>query len=367
MLNLQTFLKNHTLEQVAEKYAITVRRHFEYPNLVLFKYSMIDSPLDDPLVQECRGIILDESKNWEIVSFPYKKFFNHGEKSAAKIDWTTARVYEKVDGSLMTLYWYDEKWHVASSGTPDAIGEIYGTDKNFKGLFWKVWNDLGYVLPTDTNLCYMFELCTVYNKIVVQHPKPRIVFHGARNIKNLQETSSEIVSKNYNWEVVRSFPLQSLEQILATCDDIKPTEGEGYVICDNSFNRIKVKTPQYVAISHMRDGMGSRRMLEVICAGESEEVLTYFPEFKLLHDKIKASYDNLVEELEKAYVRVSHIPKDSKESQKEFALAVKDIKCNGVLFHIRKGTYTSVKEALKDVNIKNLMKALKVKDMVIEI
>ena len=39
-----------------------------------------------------------------------------------KINWKTARVYEKIDGSLMTLYFYDNKWIISSSGKPDADG-----------------------------------------------------------------------------------------------------------------------------------------------------------------------------------------------------------------------------------------------------
>jgi tRNA splicing ligase len=53
------------------------------------------------VVQECRGLILDESANWRIVAFPYTKFFNYGEEHAASIDWSTACVQEKLDGSLM--------------------------------------------------------------------------------------------------------------------------------------------------------------------------------------------------------------------------------------------------------------------------
>jgi len=217
MLNLQTFLQDHTPEQVTEKYSVVTRRHETYPNLVLFKYSMIDSPLDDPLVQECRGIILDEDNDWNVVSYPYNKFFNHGEDKAAEINWDTAKVFEKVDGSLMTLYFWDGEWRVASSGSPDASGEVYGTGLIFRDLFWKVWNDLGYELPSENEqgMCFMFELCSNFNKIVVQHPKPRIVFHGARKLDTFQEMKPEGIARTHMWEVVKSFPLQTLDQILS--------------------------------------------------------------------------------------------------------------------------------------------------------
>jgi hypothetical protein len=40
--------------------------------------------------------------------------------TAAAIDWTNAVVTEKLDGSLVTLYWYQGGWQVASTGTPDG-------------------------------------------------------------------------------------------------------------------------------------------------------------------------------------------------------------------------------------------------------
>lgn len=61
--------------------------------------------MKEPIVQECRGLILDEAEGWRVVCMPYKKFFNFGEDCCADIDWSTAKVQEKLDGSLISLYW----------------------------------------------------------------------------------------------------------------------------------------------------------------------------------------------------------------------------------------------------------------------
>ena len=42
--------------------------------------------MDNPIVQQARGIILDEAKDWKVVARPYDKFFNLGEGNAAPID-----------------------------------------------------------------------------------------------------------------------------------------------------------------------------------------------------------------------------------------------------------------------------------------
>ncbi|WP_445240384.1 RNA ligase [Microcoleus vaginatus] len=97
-MELQEYLRQHGLETLSETYHIKVTRHRQYPDLVCLKYSQIESPLGEKIVQQCRGIILDSSQDWQIVSYPYDKFFNYGEIHAAAIDWRNAKVYEKLDG-----------------------------------------------------------------------------------------------------------------------------------------------------------------------------------------------------------------------------------------------------------------------------
>lgn len=386
MLELQKFLLDpaNKPEDMTAKYGVSVKRHPKYPNLVLFKYSQIESPMGEKIVQECRGIILDEANKWAVVSYPYNKFFNHGEGHAAPIDWATARVYEKADGSLMTLYWYDNQWHVASSGTPDAGGNLYGTNFTFAELFWKVWNELGYKLPDviGQSFCYMFELCTPYNKQVVQHTKNRIIWHGTRWLDENADMPADLelghymesppIENNvYGWEVIKSYPLGTLDDVLKSLEFIPATEGEGYVVCDAKFNRVKIKTPQYVALHHMRDGMGSKRMLEVVRSNESEEFLTYFPEFRSMHAQVKEKYLGLFNQIEAAWNKVKDMPTGStpeeiKQCKKDFALSIKDVPFNGILFGLRNGNIESVKQGLRETHIKYLMEALKIKDIVLE-
>lgn len=356
MLHIQEYLKTNSPESLTEKYGIAVKRHAKYPNLVMFKYSMIESPMDEPIVQESRGLILDQNDNYKVICYTYKKFFNEGEGRAAKIDWKTARVLEKVDGSLCQLFYYDNAWQIASSGMPDAGGEVQGFGLSFAELFWKVWNELGYHLPESyKNYCFAFELMTPFNKIVVQHKKNRLVVHGCRNLDTLQEYDAKEFMF-MNWEFIKSFPLTSIEEVLATCEHIPAIEGEGYVIVDAEFNRIKVKTPQYVALAHIRDAMSTRRMLEIVRANESSEFLVYFPEYRGLYEKVVSSYDAFVKSVEENYEKHKNI-----ETQKDFAMAVKDLQGSGFYFGMRKGK--TLKEIMAEMPIKNLQETLKLKDI----
>ena len=80
------FLRENGLDALIERYRISARRHREFPHLVLLKYSQIESPMHEAIVQECRGLIVDESADWAVVCRAYDKFFNHGEPHAAAID-----------------------------------------------------------------------------------------------------------------------------------------------------------------------------------------------------------------------------------------------------------------------------------------
>lgn len=357
------YIRTKGLESLKNDLAINIKRHSEYDNLVMLKYNQIESPMANPIVQKCRGIILDEADDWRIVSYPYDKFFNYGEGHAAKIDWSSARVYEKLDGSLMTMYFYDGKWQVASSGLPDASGEVMGTDTTFRELFWKVWDKLEYSLfptndPKVTDLCFMFELMTPYNRVVVRHEQSKIVLHGVRRLSDFRELNPIVVAHQNGWECVGTHPLQSWEDVEVAAKALEPMESEGYVICDGSYNRVKVKSPQYVAVAHMKDGFTTRRMLEIVRTNENSEFLSYYPEYTNLYIDIRSKFDNLVSYIQGYYDAIKDI-----DQQKDFAKEATKTKYSGPMFALRHGKYDSIRSYMADMNIRNLEQWLGLKSI----
>lgn len=346
------YLQLNGLDSLINTFKLKHKRHNVYNNLILFKYDQINSPMNEIICQECRGLILDENNNWQAVSWPFLKFWNYGEGHAAKIDWSTARVFEKVDGSLIQLYFYNGTWEISTSGTPDASGQVNLGNITFKELFWKVWNELNYQLPIGgENLTFLFELCTPYNRVVVPHKTNRIIFHGARNINTGQEIDiyNSLWAEEHGWEKVKSYPLNNIEDIVSAANKLSPLEQEGYVICDAQFNRIKVKSIKYVALHHAVDGLSTRRLLEIVRTNEGSEFLQYFPELAQEYNKIKTAYDALIAKTIDTYNQFKHI-----ESHKDFAFAVKDLPISGALFLMRRGKIGLPDEAFAAMPIKNL-------------
>ena len=360
---LQEFLRTGgTLTELAEQYAVKAVRHKAYPNLVLFKYSQIASDMSLAIVQECRGIILDEADNWRVVSHAYDKFMNYGEPNAAEIDWPTAIVQEKVDGSLCTAYEYAGTWHVATTGNPDAGGSVNDNPITFAALFWET---LGLYLGEDwetppwesTDWCYLFELTTPRNRVIVNHQQAGLTLLGVRDRSSEQwiKTSETVMAQVV--PVVREFPLQSFADIQATFSAMDPIQQEGYVVVDAFGNRVKVKHPGYVALHHMKDGMTPKSMLEVIQRGEVPEVTTHFPNLAEAFSQIKAEYDALAQAINTAYAPIKGI-----ETQKDFAAQALAFPYSAALFDIRRAKAFDGRDFLTKATMPSLLRLLGMKD-----
>ena len=74
-------------------------------DLAIFNYRP-GADFNDEIVREARGIIID-IKNLSVVCYPFTKFGNYYESYADDIDWSTAQVQEKIDGSIVKLYHYN--------------------------------------------------------------------------------------------------------------------------------------------------------------------------------------------------------------------------------------------------------------------
>lgn len=364
MINLQKYLKTNSIADLEQNFAIKSSRHKLYNNLISFKYSKIDSDFSNPLVRECRGIILDESNDYKVVSFPFVKFMNYGEGYADKIDYTNMSIYEKCDGTMICIYPYNNAWHVSTTGSPDASGNVSDFNFNFTKLFWDVFETYKQKLPDpNINICFFFELMTIYNKIVVTHPEPKINLLGARDLNSLEEMPlDKAASYLQNIPVARSFEgFSSFEEMLHSLKEM-PLNQEGYVCVENkiknfSFPRVKAKSPAYCAAHHLKDGLKSNRsLLQVVLSGETSEVSTILPEYKKPLEDIQSKFKKLVEEIDFKYNEISYA-----ETQKEFAMYAVIHDYSSVLFSLRAKKYKSAEECIKNMHIDSALRLLGLK------
>lgn len=250
-------------QEIIEGHSIKVKTEGD---LAIFNYGLTTGPLDpetntrttivpdyaDPVVQEARGIIIDTKKQ-EVVCWPFRKFGNHIESYVDKIDWNTAKIQDKLDGSIVKLF-NDKRtgeWQWATNGIIDANKTINSQGYNFGRLIRSAVNytklDYSNLNPDHT---YIFELVSPLNTIVVKYPETKLYHLGTRNNITGKELNEDI-----GIEKPKEYPLHSLSDCIEAAK--KLNEGvsntvvkEGFVVVDGNFNRIKVKSPEYLIYHH---------------------------------------------------------------------------------------------------------------------
>jgi len=302
-------------------YAIKVSQDDKY---TLLKYDQINSDLSLPLVKECRGLILDDQNR--LVCVPFFKFFNSHEPNADSIDWNSARVQEKIDGSIMKLAYFGDAWHVSTNGTIDAYKSSIYEDLSDIECPYSTYGELWDVAVKDANLdydkldknyTYMFELVSPYNKVVVDYPETKIYHLGTRDNRTMQELDIDIGVRK-----PRVYALNTLDACLDACKDM-PFNQEGYVVVDKDWHRVKIKSPAYVAVHRLKNNgdINERAVIQLIRENEIDEFLSYFPEFTGVVNEYKKHIKDILDNFDK---ELAIIASKNYETQKDFALEVKD-------------------------------------------
>lgn len=363
-LQVLQYLHSYSIDQLQQELFIKVREHRYHPNLICLNYSQINSPLSNPVVKECRSLILDSDNGYKPISFPFGRFPNWGELGSKNLDWSTAKAYEKLDGSLIHLYCYKDNWWTSTRGVPDGEAMVGDSGISFYKLVSQIWETTEMRVPSQEHkqYCFSFELVSEWNRVVVpygtKYPEGALYLLAVRDMNTLLEYEPEAFAQQYNWACVNSYKLTSVNSILQAAKELSPMQGEGFVVRDAQWNRVKVKSPQYVALSLMKTEFSDRRMLQLVLANEASEFLSYFPEYKPLYESTFKKVKSILDELEANYYKLKDV-----ENQKEFALAVQNsCRFPGALFAKRKseqqGKPISFREILQNCTIAQIEKLL---------
>jgi len=315
-------------------YHVRVKRS---EGFIIFCYNM-DADFCIDIVRECRGIILDETDNYKPVCVPFFKFGNYGDPFADDIDWKTARVQEKIDGSLIKLWCYKGIWHVSTNNTINA--ESANTNSNedtFLNIFQKAWAFTGkQFCELNPDYTYMFELVSPQSRVVIPYAETKLYHTGTRNIHTLQELHIDI-----GIEKPKEFSISTIEACVEAAKNLDKYH-EGFVVVDNRWRRIKVKSPLYVSIHHLLNNIASeKRVIDLILSGEDREVISYFPEYTDMFRAMRERIDRFVAYNEQ---ELQIIKNAGYTTQKKLAEYVTKTICPGCLFFVINGKSKSVKE-----------------------
>lgn len=362
---VQQYLEDNGLDKLVEEFKIVVT---DYHDRVVLNYNQIESPRFNPICDECRALILEKG-TWKVLARSFDRFYNFGEGEGWKdFPVSSSRVDEKLDGTLISVYYDQDEWSVATRKMAFAEG-LTAFGINFRDLFDRAvenTNVMKWLETADKYITYVFELTSPMNRIVTPYEDTSVSLIAARHNVTGDELGTSYLDNIASGMKVnrpKKFTSDTIETLLEMASGLNAMD-EGFVLVheqDGSFRRMKCKNPKYVAIAHLREngGLSPRRILALIMSNDYEEYLGYFPEDRSYFEFVKEIYDESVKNISDIWEQTKDI-----ESQKDFALTIQGkVKYQyelGVLFKMRKKEL-SVLEVLKDTDPKKLSLSLSLK------
>lgn len=252
----------------------------------------------DEVTMMCRGLVTDTEGN--IVGRPFKKFFNMEEgrhNSTPDFD-----VYEKMDGSLIIIFWYDGGWVVASRGSFTSEQAV-GASKIF-------FDELDHNF--SIGITYLFEFTAPWNRIVVDYgEKPNLTLLGAIRTETGEEASWEIlkgITDGANCDVVKKY--DGIDDYSKLKDAIEKNR-EGFVIRFSNGDRMKIKGEEYLRLHKIMTEVSTKSIWEILSNGDDMEGLLkdvpdeFYSKIKEYETALVREFNMIKREYELIYVIIN--------------------------------------------------------------
>ena len=347
------------LETLNSELGIKVK---EYPEegLYILNYDQIKSPKDNVIVQECRSlaITVNSFAVFRVISRSFNRFFNLGENEckANLDDFHKYSVYEKLDGSLVSLYYFKGEWHFRTKSLAFSEGELNGTGVTFKDIIDEALPEkLKSVIEStssyhlDCNFTFIFELVSPLNRVVVRYSEPKLYLLAIVDSYTGRYTDFSDLSWLANLigvDTPKRYTFESVHDCLETVKAL-PVSEEGYVLYDhNNVPVAKCKSPAYLAAHRLKgDGLTPKRICQLVLTNETDEYYSIFPEDKKYIEPYREAYGKLQFEVKATWLTV----KGLKDNPKEFAKSVIELPTKHILFSMRVGlTYEEAWDRLTE-------------------
>lgn len=192
----------------------------------------------DSITLMCRGLIT-ETHTGKIVARPLQKFFNMEELSIDQIPNEPFEVTDKMDGSLMIVFYYNNEWMIASRGSFTSDQAIWG-----KKILDRS-NTMYGLIPGWT---YCMELIVPQNRIVVDYgdAEKLVVLCAIETETGKEGSIKEMTSEG--WEIVKKY--NGIKNIKDVKKMIR-NDQEGFVVRFKNGFRMKIKGDEYIRLHHL--------------------------------------------------------------------------------------------------------------------
>ncbi len=275
--------------------------------------------------RECRGMIFDTATG-NLISRPYHKFFNVGEREETnldKIDLTQPHVVlEKLDGSMIRPIPTPEGFRLGTkAGITDVAmnAEYFVADKPEYAKFIKSSFACG--------LTPIFEWCSRKNRIVVDYSEDQLILTAVRDMRSgnyIPYSQMVETGKNYDIPVVKAIAGDETD-IEKIVDHIRKwDDGEGVVIRFDNGHMVKIKADEYILRHRSKEQINSEKnIIQVILNDSVDDMIPLLTSedaqrLKDFQQKFWCAVDEVSSDLTKIFKGGDMMYPDKKEFAVEF-------------------------------------------------
>jgi RNA ligase len=214
--------------------------------LIIWNYSQTTQYENywDEITLMCRGLVTNNEG--DIIARPFKKFFNIEEGKHTPTE--NFEVWEKMDGSLGIVFWYEGQWIVATRGSFTSDQAIKGAE-----LLKKYNTDI-----MSKHLTYCFEIVFPQNRVVVDYGD----YEGLVLLATFDTSGKEYdieMWREYGFDVVKKY--DGIKDFKELKSIIKENQ-EGFVVKFDNGDRMKIKGVEYLRLHKIMTNLSTTSVWE---------------------------------------------------------------------------------------------------------
>lgn len=277
--------------------------------------------------RECRGLIFD-TVTGNLISRPYHKFFNAGEREETSINkinlYEPHVVLEKLDGSMIRPIPTLEGFRLATkAGITDVAmdAEVFVADKPYYATF--------ILKCLQKGTTPIFEWCSRKNRIVVDYPEDQLILTGMRYNDTGKYIDYQVMSDyatSWNIPVVKAVDGLAVQNIDLFVKQVREwDDGEGIVLRFDTGHMVKVKSDDYVLRHKSKDAINQEKnVLQIILEDAVDDLIPLLTledaeRVKSFQNAFWVSVDDLASEMVDLYNAGNLMYPEKKDFAVEFA------------------------------------------------
>lgn len=214
-----------------------------------------------------------------------------------------------VHNSLISAWFDDGKWHYSTNRAIDAYKVLTGDVKfpTFGDILEEAFHNNGiskeiFEQMASKFICYTFELVSPQTRVTIPYEKPDIYFIGYRSmLTECEMNPKESAFSLFKIKTPKEYDFHSAQDVINAAKEL-PWDEEGYVVVDDNFNRVKIKSPAWLVAHYERknNSISKESLIQVILDGEQEEFLVYANDYREELESVEQEMKDFVKELDGA-------------------------------------------------------------------